>query len=143
MTKTLLVSDIMTKNVISVDASMTVKDAAEMMMDTNVGCIVVMKDNIATGIVTERDMVRRIISRSKPASTNVTQVMSSPLIVTNPHATVTEAAQLMKTRKIHKIPVVDDSMLVGMLTSTDLVRFCSDGDDTEISKITEQIFLRY
>lgn len=137
-----LVRDIMKKNVISIDSSMTVNDAAKMMDDASIGAIVVLENGIAVGIITERDLVRRIIAKEKPLSTNVKVAMSSPLIVINPDDTVWDLAQLMKTRRIHRVPAVKDNRLVGMVTTSDVVRLCSIGSDDEMSKITEQILLR-
>lgn len=137
-----LVRDIMKKNVISIDSSMTVSDAAKMMDDASIGAIVVIENGIAVGIITERDLVRRIIAKEKSLSSNVKVAMSSPLIVINPDDTVWDLAQLMKTRKIHRVPAVKDNRLVGMVTTSDVVRLCSIGSDDEMSKITEQILLR-
>lgn len=136
------VKDIMKKPVFSMDSSMTVKDAAEMMEDTKVGCVVVTENNAVIGILTERDFVRKIVSQGKPFSTKIKDVMSSPLIVINPDETVWELAELMKQKRIHKVPVVEKGKLVGIVTATDLTRLCSIGSDSEMSKLCDQILLR-
>lgn len=136
------VHDIMKKNVISIDSSMTAQDAAKMMDDASIGAIVVLENGIAIGIVTERDLARRIVAKGKPLTTNVKEVMSSPLIVINPDDTVWEAAQLMKARQIHRVPAVKENRLVGIVTTSDIVKLCSIGSDSELRKITEQIILR-
>jgi CBS domain-containing protein len=136
------VHDIMKKNVISIDSSMTAQDAAKMMDDASIGAIVVLENGIAIGIVTERDLARRIVAKGKPLTTNVKEVMSSPLIVINPDDTVWEAAQLMKARQIHRVPAVKENRLVGIMTTSDIVKLCSIGSDSELRKITEQILLR-
>jgi len=136
------VSDIMKKNVISIDSSMTVQDAAKMMDDASIGAIVVLENGIAIGIITERDLTRRVIAKGKPLTTNIKEVMSSPLIVINPDDSVWEAAQLMKTRKIHRIPAVKNNQLVGMITTSDIVKLCSIGSDSEMRNIVDQILLR-
>lgn len=100
-----LVRDVMKKNVISIDSSMTVQDAAKMMDDASIGAIVVLENGIVTGIITERDMTRRVVAKGKPYTTSVKDVMSSPVVVVNPDDSVWEAAQLMKTRKIHRMPL--------------------------------------
>ncbi len=137
-----LVNEFMKKNVIVIDASMTVLDAAKMMDDASIGAVVVLEKGIAVGIITERDLVRRIIAKGKPLTTNVKDAMSSPLIVINPDDSVWEAAQLMKTRRIHRLPAVKQNTLVGIVTTSDIVRLCSVGSDAELTKITEQILLR-
>ena len=136
------VKDIMKNNVISIDSSMTVKDAAEMMDDSEIGGIVVMENNIAIGMVTERDIVRRIVAKNKNHDTKLKDVMSAPLITIDSDETVWELAQLMKVKKIHRVPVTSGTRLVGIVTTTDLARICSIGSNTELRKITEQILMR-
>jgi len=136
------VKDIMKNNVISIDSSMTVKDAAEMMDSSEIGGIIVMENNIATGMITERDIVRRIVAKNKNYSTKLNEVMSIPLITISPDETVWELAQLMKVKKIHRVPVTSGTRLVGIVTTTDLARICSVGSNSELRKITEQILMR-
>lgn len=142
MSDSTFVKDIMKNSVVSIDSSMTIKDAAEMMDDAEVGGIVVMENNTATGIITERDVVRRIVAKNKGYSTKLKDVMSTPLITINPNETIWELAQLMKVKKIHRVPVTSESKLVGIVTTTDLARICSVGSDAEMSRITEQILMR-
>jgi len=136
------VKDIMKKPVLSIDSSLTVKEAAEMMEDTKVGCIVVTENSIVVGILTERDFVRKIVAQGKPFSTTIKDVMSCPLIVISPDETVWELANLMKMRRIHRVPVVEKGRLVGLVSNSDLTRLCSVGSDSEMSRICDQILLR-
>ncbi|MBI3622526.1 CBS domain-containing protein [Candidatus Pacearchaeota archaeon] len=136
------VKDIMKTPVLSIDSSMTVKDAAKMMEDAKVGSIVVTENSIILGILTERDFVRKIVAQGKPLSTKVKDIMSSPLIVISPDETVWELASLMKTRRIHRVPVVEKGRLVGIASTADLTRLCSIGSDSEMSRLCEQILLR-
>jgi len=137
-----VVKNIMKNQVITVDSSVTIKDAAKIMEDAGVGCVVVMERNIAVGILTERDFVRRVAAHEKSLSTPIREVMSSPLIVINPDETVWELAELMKLRKIHKVPVVHENRLVGIVTATDLTKLCSAGSDSEMRRIADQILQR-
>ena len=137
-----LVREIMKKQVITVDSSVSIRDAAKIMSDAGVGCVVVMEKNVAVGIVTERDFVRRIAATEKPLSAPVKEVMSSPLIVINPDESVWELAELMKLRRIHKVPIVQENRLVGIVTTTDLTRLCSAGADSEMRRVADQILLR-
>jgi CBS domain-containing protein len=137
-----LVQNIMKKQVITVDSAITVKDAAKIMEDTGVGCVIVMEQNIAIGILTERDFVRRIVAHEKPLSTPVKDAMSSPLIVVNPDESVWELAEIMKLRRIHKVPVVLENRLIGIVTATDLTKICSAGSDSEMRRVADQILLR-
>ena len=134
--------DIMKNQVVTVDSSMSVMDTAKIMDDAGIGCVVIIENNIAIGIVTERDFVKRVVSRGIPLTTSIKQIMSSPLIVVNPEENIWEVAELMKQRRIHKVPVVHQNLLVGMVTTTDLTRICSIGSDSEMRRITDQIILR-
>jgi len=134
--------DIMKNQVVTVDAAMSVMDTAKIMDDAGIGCVVVIENNIAIGIVTERDFVKRVVSRGIPLTTSIKKIMSSPLIVVNPDENIWEVAELMKQRRIHKVPVVHQNLLVGMVTATDLTRICSIGSDSEMRRITDQILLR-
>jgi len=136
------VENVMQKNVIAVDSSLTIKDAATIMTDAHVGCVVITDGTSPIGIVTERDIVQRVASKDLPLSTKVSEIMSSPLITAKPDYTLWELAQIMKTKSIHKIPVEKDGNLVGMITATDFVKWNSLASGTEIGKITEQILSR-
>ena len=132
----------MRKNVISIDSSMTVKHAAIMMADTNVGCVVITRGNAPIGIFTERDFVKRIVSEERDLSTPLADVMSFPLITIDSEDTVWEAAEIMKRHKIHKAPVEDQGKLVGIITATDIVKICSLGSDSEMRHIADAILIR-
>ena len=134
--------DIMKNQVVTVDSAMSVLDTAKIMDDAGIGCVVIIENNIAIGIVTERDFVKRVVSRGIPLSTTIKKIMSSPLIVVSPDENIWEVAELMKQRRIHKVPVVHQNLLVGMVTATDLTRICSIGSDSEMRRITDQILLR-
>jgi len=136
------VKDIMRKQVVSIDSAMTVKDAATMMDDTNVGCVVITRGNAPIGILTERDFVKKIVSQEKSLDTPLAEVMSFPLITVDSNDTVWDAAEIFKTNNIHKAPVQDDGKLVGILTTTDIVKICSMGSDSEMRNIVDSILIR-
>ena len=136
------VKDVMKKNVISIDQDMTIKDAAIMMDDSNVGCVIVTKKNTPIGILTERDFVKRISAKEKPLSTPLSEVMSTPLIPVSPDETLWESAEIMKKNKIHKVPVQQNNKIVGILTASDIVKICSLGSDSSMREICDQILLR-
>ncbi len=120
-TKTMTIADVMTKSVISVDASMTINGAAKMMEDTKVGAVVVMENNTPVGIVTDRDFAVKIVAHAYDISTPVKQIMSSPLFSIGPDELVRTAAELMHNRGIRKLPVFDGENIVGIITATDIV----------------------
>jgi len=119
--KTMTIADVMTKSVISVDASMTINGAAKMMEDAKVGAVIVMENNTPMGIVTDRDFAVKVAAHAYNITTPVKQIMSSPLISINPDESVRVAADLMHDRGIRKLPVIDGENIVGIITATDIV----------------------
>jgi CBS domain-containing protein len=119
--KKIRVKNIMTKEVISVDASVNVNDAAKMMEDAKVGAIIVMENNSPVGIITDRDFAIKIVAHAYPITTPVKKIMSQPLIGVDPEESVWTVADLMYTRGVRKIPVIDEDTVVGIITATDLV----------------------
>ncbi len=129
------VKDMMQKQIVSIDASLTVKEAAKVMDDTGVSCLVITKESVLVGILTERDFVTKITSLDKSSSTPVQNVMSAPLITATPSDTAKKLAELMKEKNIHKIPVIEGNQLVGIVTATDLIRKCIIDSDLEMRQI--------
>ena len=120
----LKVEDVMVKEVITIDEKSTVKEAADIMNRFEIGCLLVTRKDKAVGILTERDLLRRVVSQTKsPRTTKVESVMSKPLIVVEPDMELEEAAKLMFRLKIKKLPVVESGQLMGLVTLTDLARF--------------------
>ncbi len=120
-TKKIRVKDIMSKGVLSVDAKMNVNEAAKMMEDSKVGAIIVMENNTPVGIITDRDFAVKIVAHAYPITTSVKEIMSSPLIGIDPEESVWTVAELMYTRKVRKIPVIEEDKVIGIVTATDLV----------------------
>jgi CBS domain-containing protein len=136
------VKDIMTKSVISVDATITVNEAAKMMEDAKVGAVIVMENNTPIGIVTDRDFAVKIVAHAYQITTPVKQIMSSPLIATSPEETVLMAADLMYTRDIRKLPVIDNDKVVGMITATDLVNQLAISTENDIQKMYHESVIK-
>ena len=137
-----LVEDIMKKNIISVESTDDIKYAAVKMGKAHIGSIVITKDKVPIGILTERDFVRRIYAQDIPLSTLVSEVMSIPLITIDVNETIWEACEIMKEKNIHKLPVVKENHLVGIVTDMDLVNLCSSSSNSEMRLICDQILLR-
>jgi CBS domain-containing protein len=136
------VKDVMINNVASLDSSSMIKDAAKIMDEKNIGCIIVTQKELPIGILTERDFVKRIASKEKPLTSPLDEVMSSPLISIDPDETVWEAAEQMKVNNIHKLPVIENDKVIGIITTSDLVEICSVGSDSEMRRICDEIITR-
>jgi len=116
------VKDIMTKNVISIGVHNSVFEAAELMSSNQVGCLVIMDGEVPIGIVTERDIVRRVVAKKIPLDTKISEIMSKSLITIDPDASLKEAARLMSSNKIRRLPVLKQNRLVGIAVASDFVR---------------------
>ena len=117
----ILVQDIMSKAIISVNTETTVFQIAKMMEQSGIGAILVKKNNNLVGIITDRDFATKIASNSLSFDTSVEKVMSSPLITINHNESISAAAKRMTSKKIRKLAVTDNGDIVGLITSTDLV----------------------
>ncbi|HSB50979.1 MAG TPA: CBS domain-containing protein [Nitrosopumilaceae archaeon] len=136
------VKDIMKKIVITIDESMSIQEAAQKMVIANVGCVIVTRKDKPVGIITERDFVTKVAAEGRPLFTEISELMSLPLVVIDPDETVWEAAEIMKAKGIHKLPVQEGNKIVGIVTTTDLVKICSLGSDSQMRNICDQILMR-
>jgi CBS domain-containing protein len=119
----LKLADVMVEDVITVEDKATIKKAVELMNKHEIGCLIVVKKGKPAGIVTERDMLKRILLEPRnPEKIRVNEIMSTPLIVGKPQMDIEDAVKLMFKRNIKKLPVADEDHLVGLVTLTDLVR---------------------
>ncbi len=135
------VNQIMKTDVVSIDENSSIQEAAQQMISSNIGCVIITKDSIPVGIFTESDFVR-IAANGNPLFSSLFGVMSTPLVVINPGKTLWEAAEIMRKKDIHKLPIQDENKIVGIITASDLVQICSIGSDSEMRKICDAILLR-
>jgi CBS domain-containing protein len=117
-----LVRDIMSKDVRVVRPDSSVKEVVATMNKFNIGSIIVVQSARPVGIITERDILRRIVEPClAPEILTARQIMSSPVLTIDEAASIDEAAELMAKRKIKKLPVMNKQKLVGIVTLTDIV----------------------
>ena len=141
-TTKITVRDIMTKSVIAVDSSITVNEAAKMMEDVKVGAVIVMENNTPVGIITDRDFAVKVVAHAYQITTSVKQIMSTPLIAISPDESVWIIADLMYTRGIRKLPVIEDDQVIGIITSTDLVNQLAISTDEDIRKMYHESVIK-
>ena len=114
---------IMVEDVVTIKQSATIKQAAELMNSHEIGCLIVSDQEKPIGILTERDILKRVVCKSRQSQkTKVREIMSRPLITASPHVHAGEAAKLMLERNIKKLPIVESERLMGLVTITDLLR---------------------
>ena len=111
----------MTTSVISVDSSTTAHDAAKLMEESKISSVVVFENNLPVGIITDKDFAIKMVAHAYPIDTPVRRVMSTPLITITSDSPFWVGADLMNSRKIKRLVVVDDEKVVGIITITDLV----------------------
>lgn len=130
--KRALVKNIMSKKVVTIGPASSMLSAAKMMGKKHIGSLIVTKAGQPVGIVTERDLLSKIIALSKdPKSILVRDVMSAPLITIEPKATVREAARMMIEKK-GRLVVSDGKKMLGVVTTSDLIRTMPECDETSI-----------
>jgi len=116
------VRDVMTPLPRAMDASASVMDAAEIMRDSDIGDVVVLEDQRLYGILTDRDIVVRVLAEgSDPATVRVGQVCSRELTTIRPTASVGEAVRLIREKAIRRLPVVEEGGdVVGIVSMGDI-----------------------
>ena len=122
MEKELTVESIMKKPVFTLKPSSSVMDAVKLMGEKNIGCIVVTEDDKPVGMITERDVVRLLVTRGREAfDADLGSVMKKPVITCTPDTAVTKAYVMMYENRIRRLPVVSSEKLVGIVTERDLI----------------------
>jgi len=115
------VRDIMQKNVITIDYDKTALEAAEMLKEKEISFLVIIKDNKPSGIVSERDIVRKIAAEDLTASSiKLEEIMSKKYKWVEPNTEIEFAVQKMINNNIRRLLVLENENLVGVITQTDL-----------------------
>ncbi len=117
----ILVKDIMHKDLFSVNHNTPAFQIAKMMELEEVDAIFVKENETPMGIITDRDFVTKIAANSLPPDTPVKEIMSSPLITINHNEPISRAAEMMSSKKVKKLAVSENGKIVGLITSTDLI----------------------
>jgi signal-transduction protein with cAMP-binding, CBS, and nucleotidyltransferase domain len=115
------VRDLMTPGPIGVDYHQSIADAARTMRDWGVGAVLVVRDQVMHGLVTDRDLVVRAVAESRSPDEPVGPVSSGDLIGVQPDVDVSQAARLMRENAVRRLPVVEHGQVVGMVSLGDLV----------------------
>ena len=127
-------------DVFEIDAGASVFEAVQLMVEMNIGSLLVTEGGEIAGIITERDYLRRVTLEGRAErETAVREIMSSPLIVASPQTTVDECMALMTDRRIRHVPVVEEGRVVGLVSIGDLVKFKSKLQTFEIQYLTNYI----
>lgn len=120
------IEKLMTKSVITMPADASAYDAVKLMNKNKIGCLVVVYDSQIVGILTERDLLERVLEKCKnPKETRVSEIMTKHIITGKPNMELSEATRLMLENKVKKLPIIKGNQLVGIVTLTDIARATS------------------
>lgn len=130
--------DIMATNVRTASSRMSIREAAAMMRDGDMGCIPVVDDEKLVGVLTDRDIVVRSIAAGKESSAPIADAMTTEIFSVKPDDFVFEAIRLMGDKQIRRVPVVDESgRLAGIIAMADIALEMED--EREIAETLEEI----
>jgi CBS domain-containing protein len=126
--------------VLGIEATASVFEAVQEMVEANVGSLLVTDGGDIVGIVTERDYLRRVTLEGRTdRDTPVGEIMTTPLVVVTPETEIDECMAVMTDRRIRHLPVVDEGEVVGVVSIGDLVKFKSKQQSFEIQYLTDYI----
>jgi CBS domain-containing protein len=133
----MLISDVMTDSVVTAEESSTVREVAELMRERNVGSVVLVSGDAPAGIVTDRDLAVSVLAVDRDGSDRAADHASAPVVTATADMDVREAAELMISHGIRRLPVLDGDRLTGIVTLDDLsVR---TGDPEIVHSLTSQV----
>ncbi len=116
------VADIMSTDVVTADASATVAEAAGLMSSRNISCVVVLRQQDAVGIMTEKDVLKRVVALHRdPGTTLVAEVMSHPIVALAPAHSILFASRMMDRMRIHRLMIKENKQVYGIISQTDIL----------------------
>lgn len=134
------VYDVMSTDVVEAELTEPLNEAVFRMVERNVGCIVVRDGGLVVGIVTKGDVLRKAFLLGLDArEVSVKVAMSRPVITIDPDSTIEDASKLMTEKGVSKLPVLNDGKLVGVITSTDIIRV----EPTQVGYLQELVRARF
>lgn len=129
--------------VITVAPECSVRDACRVLMDRNVGALVVFDGSRYLGIFTERDVVKRVVAAGlDPDATSVSAVMTPKVVVVRPERELDEVEAIMKQERLRHVPVVGDGGLLGIVSIGDVTAWHADDDHQKVEYLTEYLYGR-
>lgn len=137
----LLVKNYMRKTISTVSTEYSAIEASKFMSTDKVGYLIVLDKGRPVGIVTERDMVLKILAVEKdPHATRVSEFMSTPLVNIDPDATIEKAVETMIKHGFRRLPVVKDNIIYGIFTARDVVEHLEEFEDKLTKELVRWVF---
>jgi len=118
-----LVKDVMSKPVVTIEESKTAKDAGEVMKKKRKGCLIITKNKKPIGLISDSDLIKRVIATNMKASqVKLSKIMSKPLVTVKPGDDILIAVRKMRKSNIHRLPVVENGKIVGLVSLSDIAK---------------------
>lgn len=115
------------RTIVSIDSKAKAKDAAKLMVDKGIGSLIANRDGLPFGIVTERDLVEKIVAEAAdPSKVTVAEIMTAPLATIEASGTLIDAARKMVEKQVKRLVVTDRDKIIGIVSQTDLVQSMTD-----------------
>jgi len=131
------IKEVMTRDVRACEPNATVANAAKVMAQEDVGPVPIVEDGRLVGIVTDRDIVVRVVAEGRdPNATTVKEIASTDLVTVSPDDDLDEALHLLAERQVRRLPVVEGDRLVGIVAQADIARL---GKDKKTGEVVEEI----
>ena len=116
----LWIRQVIDNSVLSVNSTVPAYEVAKLMEESKTGAVIVLENQVPTGLVTHKDLTIKIIAHSFPSDTPIRRIMSTPLISITPQTDLQTAAKLMSSRKIRKLPVIENDEVKGMIVASEI-----------------------
>ncbi|MDQ1280592.1 MAG: hypothetical protein QG670_1855 [Thermoproteota archaeon] len=118
-----LVKDYMSRDVVTIDIDASALEVSKLLTAKEIGYVIVLEKSQPKGIITELDLVTKVMAKEKNSSmVKISEIMSTPLITVDLNGTVEDAVKTMAKYKIRRLPVVKDNVIYGIFTTRDLTR---------------------
>ena len=129
------VKEFMIKDIVSVKSNTTIKQTVKQMYEKHVGAAIVLENNSLVGIITHRDIAIAVSVFEKALNLPVSEIMSSPVLHVSPDESIIKTAEIMTSKNIHRLPIVDQGKVIGIISSTDLAILFSMYKEEDLKKI--------
>jgi CBS domain-containing protein len=131
------IKEVMTRDVRACEPNATIADAAKLMAQEDVGPVPIVEDGRLVGIITDRDIVVRVVAEGRdPNATTVKEIASTDLVTVSPSDDLDEVLNLLAERQVRRLPVVEGDRLVGIVAQADVARL---GKDKKTGEVVEEI----
>ena len=125
------VSEVMTSNPVAIERSQSLQQAAQLMSENDCGSLPVIDQERLCGVITDRDITVRAVANGNLPSESIDCAMTSEVVTISSNANAGEASQMMADNQLHRLYVVDDGSLVGVVALADLANLGTDGQAAE------------